>query len=76
MNVQKLTEFYESRLKVEQQGNFAKSLRESGQDTQQRLNFFVIGHLKSDRNGEPYNTIIACGHSHWFRAFLKIFTKR
>mmetsp|Transcript_6473 Transcript_6473/g.5716 ORF Transcript_6473/g.5716 Transcript_6473/m.5716 type:complete len:680 (+) Transcript_6473:943-2982(+) len=76
LNVQKLTEFYSSRLKVEQaMGSFGKkSLRESGQDTQQRLNFFCDwAFKKNDKNGEPYNTIIACGHSHWFRAFFKNF---
>lgn len=76
LNVQKLTEFYSSRLKVEQaMGSFGKkSLRESGQDTQQRLNFFCDwAFKKNDEKGEPYNTIIACGHSHWFRAFFKNF---
>jgi len=76
LNVQKLTEFYGSRLKVEQaMGSFGKkSLRESGQDTQQRLNFFCDwAFKKNDDDGNPYNTIIACGHSHWMRAFFKSF---
>ena len=42
LNVEKLQEFYETRLVIEEaMGSFGKkSLRESGQDTQQRLNFF------------------------------------
>mmetsp|Transcript_54511 Transcript_54511/g.90368 ORF Transcript_54511/g.90368 Transcript_54511/m.90368 type:complete len:920 (-) Transcript_54511:311-3070(-) len=76
LNVPKLTEFYRDRLKVEQSmGSFGKkSLRESGQDTLQRLNFFCDWAFKKENdNGQPFDTIIACGHSHWFRAFFKNF---
>eukprot|EP01084_Bolivina_argentea_P288319 494827_1 len=74
LNVQKLTQFYRNRLCVEQSIGAKKSLRESGADTQQRLNFFADwAFKKNDKNNNPYHTIIACGHSHWFRAFFKRF---
>eukprot|EP00484_Ammonia_sp_Unknown_P017962 CAMPEP_0197025478 /NCGR_PEP_ID=MMETSP1384-20130603/5802_1 /TAXON_ID=29189 /ORGANISM="Ammonia sp." /LENGTH=857 /DNA_ID=CAMNT_0042454011 /DNA_START=130 /DNA_END=2703 /DNA_ORIENTATION=+ len=74
LNVNKLTEFYQTRLKVEQanQSFGKKSLRENAQDTQQRLNFFCDwAFKKNDAKGKPVQTIIACGHSHWMRAFFK-----
>ena len=76
LNVNKLTEFYSSRLVVEKENSFSgkKSLRESGQDTRQRLDFFCDWAFKKcDKNGNPYQTIIACGHSHWMRSFFKTF---
>jgi len=77
LNVQKLTEFYGSRLKVEQAlGALGKkSMRETGSETQQRLKFFCDWAFKknSDDGTHPINTIIACGHSHWMRAFFRHF---
>jgi len=74
LNVAKLTEFYSSRLVVEQAMGGKTSLMESGTDTLQRLNFFCDwAFKKNDANGQPYNTVIACGHSHWMRAFFKNF---
>jgi len=76
LNVSKLTEFYNSRLRVEQAlGALGKkSMRETASDTVQRLKFFCDWAFKKvDDNGDPYNTIIACGHSHWMRAFFKHF---
>merc|ERR1719242_761629 len=76
LNVSKLTEFYNTRLRVEQDlGALGKkSMKESASETVQRLKFFADWAFKKvDDNGEPYNTIIACGHSHWMRAFFKHF---
>eukprot|EP01084_Bolivina_argentea_P170220 294954_1 len=69
LNVNKLTSFYSSRLVVEQQGLMGKkSLTENEKDTKERLNFFCDWAFKKNKN-----TIIACGHSHWFRAFFKTY---
>merc|ERR1719491_1220454 len=74
LNVAKLSEFYSNRLVVEQAMGGKTSLMESGQDTLQRLNFFCDwAFKKNDANGQPYNTVIACGHSHWMRSFFKTF---
>jgi len=74
LNVAKLTEFYSHRLVVEQAMGGKTSLMESGTDTKQRLDFFCDwAFKKNDRDGKPYNTVIACGHSHWMRSFFKNF---